>query len=839
MALLLLSSRLPGLMDYPNLGTSFFYALHPAWCYELIPNSSGPSFTEHSRDGRFSRSGDTRNIDTQAGPSTFRENSGDSMRDAPPYQNRNMPPPTTIPNHTRRPSQNARDMPPSLSPATSTAPPHVPPHSEPMRSPSISLSSPRSFNLVPTPLPQMPPLLPSDPTTLKAPTMSDIQSFSKDTMQTAAERARERRKLEEEQREREKERARQKAAELAAAAEARLAAEKAAIEQAAAEKAAAEKAAEKAAAEKATAEKVAAERIAAEAAAEALIREETDKLAKENAQSLKMETKIHLASSASPAIEPLSIANPLWRVRSSRGNKRGSDPKAAAAPTPRAVLTYQDSTGPHPLPSAPSRPQPPNPPSRQGSWANVVKVADKTDYVASSPSTIGGTSWRAKTTPVVSAPPEASSTLSSVHDVSAEEHDSLETIDFSDMGRFIGDDQETTLGTTPEVASPIPAGAKPMSQASHESVSNNQPQEAGRPANVSPPLIPTSTSSKGVGTTSPAVSAPGLMSPQALANLPLPPSKQHFRETSMSALEDVMSRIKGALHTMRPGDSNEEFDMALAAATAARKAVTDEAFAVTVSPRPSSPLGHLPRHHKVRLRKQWSSRVHRPIDERTLYLFKLPPKPVRMDILSWDPPIEGMSRKTLSRDEIHFSTDPNCIVVSLPISSKAGPSLSSGPTPKVNLPSSSQVRLPSSRLSTKKDSSTLSVSDKLDPMSRSPPPASPNRRASLSLPRSSTAATASVGEVTSAPAPLPIRTHAMNGRSKSISKPSGGVDAVDFYKRHVATDSSSSLVTFTVTSDLESDGPAHPPTDNKKEAPTKLIIDSSPTPEATVGFSYH
>ncbi|KAF8312013.1 hypothetical protein DL93DRAFT_2229326 [Clavulina sp. PMI_390] len=766
--------------------------------------SRGPSFTDHPPDLRGSRYDNK----AQSGPDvrapsreSVRENGASHSR---PPQGQMMPPPT-IPAHAqRRPSRTNREMPPpSFIPNHKAAPPSSQgsdtPTSQaaiisPARSPVLSMKSPRPLpnNLLPPSSSVAPP---PDPYALKAPTLSDIESFSMQSMQSAAERARERKRLEEEQREKEKERAKKKAEELAAAAEAKAAAKRAADADAAA-----------AIAAKAKAE--------ADAAAEALVREEEARLATATVVNSLPPKPVVAEHPASASAE--SSASPVWRVRSSRGSKRGA--VEPPPPVPSQSSQKLDASGPKsattpqqvgPTPAAPSsRPKP--------SWANVVKVPDSAPspvverpQAAPRVAIMHNDSWRKTGAPP---PPQPPKVIPSVFDVPSEDHDALELFDFTDMhklveeappleGAKVAGEQDPLNTARPEApASSLPLHADHSPPSRHHA-EPERPSVGPRPSTQAraPSLTATSPRTHPI---SPVLSTKGLMSPQALASLPLPPFKTHARESAMSALEQTMSRIKGAISNMRPGESAASIDAALAAASQARKAENDE-FAVTQRPRPSSPppLGRSPHVH---IPRRWTK--VQSIDSRLLYLWKLPPRPVRLDILSWDPPVEGMSRKTLSRDEVLFGAGSERIAVALPSASsyKATPAVA-----RVNLPTSKPARR-----ALRRPEVSVSITEALDVVSRDPTPMSPPQPSKTSLPPSTPPRqTRSAVDVS----PPPLSSVSSVASIKGKARPSVGSGGVAFSKRiHGATDSVSS-VSFTVNSELEDETAASEPSPSKPE----------------------
>lgn len=180
-------------------------------------------------------------------------------------------------------------------------------------------------------------------------------------------------------------------------------------------------------------------------------------------------------------------------------------------------------------------------------------------------------------------------------------------------------------------------------------------------------------------------------------------SRPGFREAPISALDDVMSRIKGVLTGMhadgdKPSNSASVSPPAKLESTAPEPALIPtptpaassspkttsaagprwkgdgtanwrdatnkklpngrqvdaqptEIFTTTRPERPESPLTAW-KTHTVHLNKSTVARP--PMSKKQATLAKLPPMPVRWDILTWDPPVERMSTWTLSRDDMFF-----------------------------------------------------------------------------------------------------------------------------------------------------------------------------------------
>lgn len=181
-------------------------------------------------------------------------------------------------------------------------------------------------------------------------------------------------------------------------------------------------------------------------------------------------------------------------------------------------------------------------------------------------------------------------------------------------------------------------------------------------------------------------------------------SRSNFKEVPISALDDVMSRIKGVLTGMHADGENPattttsispyaKLDNTSALASApvptpipttsvpsratpaagprwkgdgmtnwrdgANKKLSNgrqveaqptEPFATTRPERPDTPPAW--ETHTVHLNKSTVARP--PMSKKQATLAKLPPMPVRWDILTWDPPVERMSTWTLSRDDMFF-----------------------------------------------------------------------------------------------------------------------------------------------------------------------------------------
>jgi hypothetical protein len=233
--------------------------------------------------------------------------------------------------------------------------------------------------------------------------------------------------------------------------------------------------------------------------------------------------------------------------------------------------------------------------------------------------------------------------------------------------------------------------------------------------------------------------------------------------TSMSALDDAMSRIKGVLSGMQaqelPKDvtqthvepeSRTTLSAHLAPQLHVRSTVKErwippalrprrfddndeprEVFLVTILQPPRSPL---PATSLISVRLPSISRSVEPIQKKQLHAFLKPPFQARMDILSFDPPIYDMNRRDLSLNDVLFRRPP----LGFKGKFKYRVLLPRFRGPKVNIPSASLTKPGAfGRLTLADGAGTwrkplLTPVDKiekteievtsLDTMSRSPPP---------------------------------------------------------------------------------------------------------------------
>lgn len=161
-----------------------------------------------------------------------------------------------------------------------------------------------------------------------------------------------------------------------------------------------------------------------------------------------------------------------------------------------------------------------------------------------------------------------------------------------------------------------------------------------------------------------------------------PRTQGFYKEAAMSALDDTMSRIKGALVGMHNGEVSKELvppepepvpqrsTVPIISSTktrdrwippALRSRNVDypedalEVFHVTASELPQSPK---PARNSFIVRLPTNSHSREPPAQRQIYLFSRFPLPARMDILSFAPPTHGWNRRDLTMNDHLFGKAP-------------------------------------------------------------------------------------------------------------------------------------------------------------------------------------
>lgn len=280
----------------------------------------------------------------------------------------------------------------------------------------------------------------------------------------------------------------------------------------------------------------------------------------------------------------------------------------------------------------------------------------------------------------------------------------VEEIDFSDHGKLVDERKQPRLEAPPhprlelpvkpprptaedffEEAAPSRLGTRTAPAAESNSWRRRQSTEAGSapPADEPPAPVPKTPSDlhsdhgrtflpsrpSGNGTQQHVhQGAPGHGGP------PRSPRQQTFREASMTALDDTLLRIRGAINHMHENNDRTPVkdtpepakppEVPPPKETVTPKWIpparrqpqpatqTAEAFDVTARPPPRSPKPEF----KVHLPEV--STTLEPIPKKKLQKSEAPAAPMRWDILSFNPPVQGMSSKDLSVNNVLFNQVP-------------------------------------------------------------------------------------------------------------------------------------------------------------------------------------
>lgn len=290
----------------------------------------------------------------------------------------------------------------------------------------------------------------------------------------------------------------------------------------------------------------------------------------------------------------------------------------------------------------------------------------------------------------------------------------LEVVDFSELGKFVGapevpevppaDEPPPSTQRTPRpVASdffedqlpslvpPSDAEVRPRREShdvSRDTVSTNELRK-GHDQSQSGSVAESSPISDTVSVDTTHHHVTGSNHPTHLLPLVAPPrgsrSQSVYKEAAMSALDDAMSRIKGALDVMQAAEAPKEShlssaDSDLPAHSAPRSAAPHslpsakvvlpkerwvppamrtwhidvdprEVFHITGCEPPRSPK---PAWNAFTVRLPKISQALEPLSKRQLQLSNRPPPAARWDVLSWTPPVPGMNRRDFSLNEILF-----------------------------------------------------------------------------------------------------------------------------------------------------------------------------------------
>ncbi|KAJ3936667.1 MAG: hypothetical protein NXY57DRAFT_957121 [Lentinula lateritia] len=465
-----------------------------------------------------------------------------------------------------------------------------------------------------------------------------LEDIKKDLMQSGAARAKQRRQQEEEEREKEKERARRKAAEI----EARLVEEKEKAEQ---------------------------EKLKVEASSQPPPTVVESQEAKVSAIIEEAVSSVQIKPASTSGVNGVSIQKPpLRRLSTTR-----MPPQDASRPP----FARKSSSFALPTPATPS--------GTAESWRT------KPSAVAPTPSSQppSATTERSRVMSFATPPPSALDHVESLTD--------LEVVDYSDLAEFMGvpekfeEEQSKDLQVNQsETVSPSKSRRPVASDFFEEDtpsvivssttsvrsdtgawrtnngvpavisiVDENAPSDAVSQLEVTVPEVVVPVPSKQVPVDQNFVpTVPPHISPSAARR------SQYNKEAAMSALDDAMSRIRGALDVMHEKDHrSSELDQAAPRTLfpsspmssnrwvppALRESRPTETFATTCPEPPKSP-------------KSWkvftvnlptTSTPRDSIPRKQLELFNKI-QPVRWDILSFTPPVEGMSRREFTLNDVLF-----------------------------------------------------------------------------------------------------------------------------------------------------------------------------------------
>ena len=446
--------------------------------------------------------------------------------------------------------------------------------------------------------------------------------------------------------------------------------------------------------------------------------------------------------------------------------------------------------------------------------------------------------------------------------LSIKEGEDVETVDFSDFGKLIGGPEHTqdeSKHIPPDSVAPPSTdlvdarNREPPIPPKSDTSSWRRKQEDSHPEPG-----PDGSKSDALELTIKADEPSARSSVDQLHPPFLPPQRSPrtntFREASMNSLDNALSRIKGALdHMHEPLPSEERKSVNTDGQLPRSQPPTPVPPPQTLKPEPPKPSRWLP--PALRPKDHVSNpfgldieeyvtmeplpvppsemitvvfpkvgMARGPLTKRQLGLSKCPPNGVRWDILTWDPPVEGMSKRDFSLNEVLFRK----------------PGYSKGKfRPRVNLPrlDNARFRGPGKSPSTGAfgrprggdDVQTWRRSEPLPEVAEVPEPANALDTVSVSPPPvPQDEIKASMSPATVVPQ-LPAGGNDTIGRQKAQRKVLVGED-VAFYRTRADAPSveACSAVSFTVSSELD-DG-------SRPEAKASVLVSTgSPTSRVMEG----
>jgi len=276
--------------------------------------------------------------------------------------------------------------------------------------------------------------------------------------------------------------------------------------------------------------------------------------------------------------------------------------------------------------------------------------------------------------------------------LSIKEGEDVETVDFSDFGRLINGPEHTHEEPDPIPSDPVTAPSPDLVDARNREppIPSKTDTSAWRQMQeeLHSELGPDGSKSGAIELTI-KTDGPSTRSSVDQLHPPFPPPQRSprtntFREASMNSLDDALSRIKGALdHMHEPPPSEEKKSETTESQQTRSQPSTPVAPPQTLKPVPLKPSRWLPPALRPKdhvsnpfgldveeyVTKQSlpalpsevvavvvpKTKVPRaPVTKRQLGLSKCPSNGVRWDILTWDPPVEGMNKRDLSLNEVLF-----------------------------------------------------------------------------------------------------------------------------------------------------------------------------------------
>ncbi|KAG8961984.1 hypothetical protein FRC03_004751 [Tulasnella sp. 419] len=282
-------------------------------------------------------------------------------------------------------------------------------------------------------------------------------------------------------------------------------------------------------------------------------------------------------------------------------------------------------------------------------------------------------SWRSTAAPRTSRPqPSTSNAPPAMSNVShaiemldnavAEKAGDVPVIDFSDVGKLMAAENPSQV-TAPPKRRPVASdfmeddspkfptiGTHPSETSSVDSVTRGK-KDAPTPLSTASPARRTVP----LGQKSPGLHAPHYSQHRDKPSLP-------YKEAPLSSLSDAMSRIKATLDNMHQASASQS----------SSKASTSSSPQISPSPKPSvesftvtredDPLPSASSNEEVKVPKSAPAQKNKKkrveqIPKSKLASFWRPrseDEDLGWRVLSWDPPVNGMSKRSMSRDEVVF-----------------------------------------------------------------------------------------------------------------------------------------------------------------------------------------